>query len=278
MERVAISHRIKEGLEIRNMKQIDLSRLTGISRSMITEYLKGKYEPRQDNIYLIAKALDVNEAWLMGFDVKKDRNDTSINKNIFVSNLNMMMIIDLRAYGDYIYNDLHISKERMDALLAGNDDPTLNELKELAKHLNIPQEILLSVDLSSENGKYYLDKWAEEKKDSVLMDNEFVLENSGSKAARKNIIDELLYHLNNLNLNALIKLYDYISALIIDKNNLDEEELGIEDIIYEDDGCMSIKRDAFEKLKEDTKGIKESNENVMNLLKSILENGNFNNK
>ena len=36
MERVAISHRIKEGLEIRNMKQIDLSRLTGISRSMIT--------------------------------------------------------------------------------------------------------------------------------------------------------------------------------------------------------------------------------------------------
>lgn len=41
---------------------------------------------------------------------------------------------------------------------------------------------------------------------------------------------------------------------------------------------MSIKRDAFEKLKEDTKGIKESNENVMNLLKSILENGNFNNK
>ena len=56
MERVAISHRIKEGLEIRNMKQIDLSRLTGISRSMITEYLKGKYEPRQDNIYLIAKA------------------------------------------------------------------------------------------------------------------------------------------------------------------------------------------------------------------------------
>ena len=188
------------------------------------------------------------------------------------------MIIDLRAYGDYIYNDLHISKERMDALLAGNDDPTLNELKELAKHLNIPQEILLSVDLSSENGKYYLDKWAEEKKDSVLMDNEFVLENSGSKAARKNIIDELLYHLNNLNLNALIKLYDYISALVIDKNNLDEEELGIEDIIYEDDGCMSIKRDAFEKLKEDTKGIKESNENVMNLLKSILENGNFNNK
>ena len=70
MERVAISHRIKEGLEIRNMKQIDLSRLTGISRSMITEYLKGKYEPRQDNIYLIAKALDVNEAWLLRFDVK----------------------------------------------------------------------------------------------------------------------------------------------------------------------------------------------------------------
>lgn len=278
MERVAISHRIKEGLEIRNMKQIDLSRLTGISRSMITEYLKGKYEPRQDNIYLIAKALDVNEAWLMGFDVKKDRNDISINKNIFVSNLNMMMIIDLRAYGDYIYDDLHISKERMNALLAGNDDPTLNELKELSKHLNIPQEILLSVDLSSENGKYYLDKWAEEKKDFALIDNEIILESSGSKAARKNIIYEFFYHLNNLNLNALIKLYNYISEMVLDKNNLDEEELGFEHIIYEDDGYMLIKKDAFEKLKDDTKGIKESNENVMNLLKSLLEKENFNNK
>ena len=33
--------------------------------------------PKQDGIYLLAKALDVDEAWLMGLDVPMDRDDKS---------------------------------------------------------------------------------------------------------------------------------------------------------------------------------------------------------
>lgn len=64
-----ISERIKEGLSIRNMKQVDLIEKTGINKGALSSYISGKYEPKQKNIYLIAKALNVNEAWLIGCDV-----------------------------------------------------------------------------------------------------------------------------------------------------------------------------------------------------------------
>lgn len=75
-----ISERIKKGLQIRNMKQADLVALTGIGKSSISTYISGEYEPKQRNIYKIAKALNVNEAWLMGVDCDMAR--TSIANNL----------------------------------------------------------------------------------------------------------------------------------------------------------------------------------------------------
>ena len=62
---------------MRGMKQVDLVSLTGIGKSSISTYLSGEYEPKQRNIYKIAKALDVSEAWLMGENVPMDRIDYS---------------------------------------------------------------------------------------------------------------------------------------------------------------------------------------------------------
>lgn len=68
------SERIKEGMLIRGLKQSDLVERTGISKGALSSYISGKYVPKQNNIYLIAKALNVNEAWLMGADVPMERN------------------------------------------------------------------------------------------------------------------------------------------------------------------------------------------------------------
>ena len=68
-----IASRIKEAMTIRKMKQVDLVSLTGIGKSSISTYLSGEYEPKQRNIYKIAKALNVSEAWLMGYDVPMER-------------------------------------------------------------------------------------------------------------------------------------------------------------------------------------------------------------
>lgn len=75
----AISDRLKEGMELRQLKQVDIVKKTGINKGALSSYLSGKYEPKQNNIYLLAKALDVNEAWLMGHDVPMDRKYTLKN-------------------------------------------------------------------------------------------------------------------------------------------------------------------------------------------------------
>ena len=63
------SERLKESLNLKNIKAIELAQLSGISRGAISSYLSGRWKAKQDNIYLLAKALNVNEAWLMGYDV-----------------------------------------------------------------------------------------------------------------------------------------------------------------------------------------------------------------
>lgn len=69
-------------LDIRNMKQSDLVETTGIGKSSISTYLSGKYEPKQRNIYKMAKALNINEAWLMGEDVPMERDEKSKPSNV----------------------------------------------------------------------------------------------------------------------------------------------------------------------------------------------------
>ncbi len=66
--------RLKEGMRLRRMRQSDLARMTGLGKSNISHYVHGRYEAKQAALYLIAKALNVNEAWLMGHDVPMERS------------------------------------------------------------------------------------------------------------------------------------------------------------------------------------------------------------
>ncbi len=69
-----IAERLKKAMEIARMTQTELAKNTGIGKSSISTYLSGSYEPKQKNIYRMAQALDVNEAWLMGADIPMERN------------------------------------------------------------------------------------------------------------------------------------------------------------------------------------------------------------
>ncbi|MBD5457711.1 MAG: helix-turn-helix domain-containing protein [Lachnospiraceae bacterium] len=75
-----IAERIRKGMELRNLKQTDLVEKTGISKGALSSYISGRYEPKQNNIYLIAKALSVNEAWLMGVDVPMEKQEVINHK------------------------------------------------------------------------------------------------------------------------------------------------------------------------------------------------------
>lgn len=68
------ARRICQALQIRNMKQIELSEKTGIPKSAISQYCSGAFRPKQKRLFLIAQALHVDEAWLMGLDVPMERS------------------------------------------------------------------------------------------------------------------------------------------------------------------------------------------------------------
>ena len=65
--------RIAKALTIKGMKQSELCKLAKVPKSSLSLYLSGAYEPKQDRIYDIARALNVSEAWLLGYDVPMER-------------------------------------------------------------------------------------------------------------------------------------------------------------------------------------------------------------
>lgn len=66
------AERLKSALEIRNMSAAELSRKLGIDEGTISNYKKGRYEPKQRRLEEISKILNVSIPWLMGADVPID--------------------------------------------------------------------------------------------------------------------------------------------------------------------------------------------------------------
>ena len=62
-----IKDRIAEALKAKGKTPKELSDLTGIPISSISQYMSGHVKPKHDRIYLICKALRINEACLLGY-------------------------------------------------------------------------------------------------------------------------------------------------------------------------------------------------------------------
>lgn len=68
-----LKDRLKEALDMKKMRPVDLSEKTGIPKGAISYYLAGKSQPKADRLYQIGLALGVNESWLLGYDVPAAR-------------------------------------------------------------------------------------------------------------------------------------------------------------------------------------------------------------
>lgn len=68
------NERLKIAMNLKKITQSELCELTGIPKSAMSQYVSGAFAPKQERTYLIAKALNVNEAWLLGYDdISMDR-------------------------------------------------------------------------------------------------------------------------------------------------------------------------------------------------------------
>lgn len=82
--------RLKEALSICDMKPVELSKKTGIPKSMISYYLSGRSVPKADRIFEISRALGVSEAWIMGFDVPMKRSSEQKKNDAIVGVVSKM--------------------------------------------------------------------------------------------------------------------------------------------------------------------------------------------
>lgn len=63
------ANRLKKAMAMKNIKAVELSAKTGIAKSQISHWLSGTYKAKQDSLTTLAEFFDVDEVWLMGFDV-----------------------------------------------------------------------------------------------------------------------------------------------------------------------------------------------------------------
>ena len=89
------AHRIKEALEVRNMKQADLCKYANVPKSSLSLYLSGAYEPKQERIYSMAKTLNVSEAWLMGYDVPMQKEKSPEEPKLLEGEEELLKLIRL---------------------------------------------------------------------------------------------------------------------------------------------------------------------------------------
>ena len=138
-----ISERLKEAMLLRNVKQIDLVNATGIGKSSISTYISGSYEPKQRNIYKLAKALNVNEAWLMGYDVPMERLmiEENDSKNIIASNLKKIRADKMLRYAD-ISALSGVSKEDLQAFEEGTKRPKSADVRNIELALDLEKGVL----------------------------------------------------------------------------------------------------------------------------------------
>lgn len=67
------AERIQEAMRRTGKKQADLVRETGLNKSTISRYIAGTLEPRQAAAIKLARALDVSEMWLWGYETQSAR-------------------------------------------------------------------------------------------------------------------------------------------------------------------------------------------------------------
>ena len=94
---VSFQERLRIAMSDNNLRPIDLANKTGIPKSMVSNYLSGRYVPKADRVYMLARALDVNEAWLLGYDVPRSRSEDQKKNDDFDQVVVLFLILRTAA-------------------------------------------------------------------------------------------------------------------------------------------------------------------------------------
>ena len=111
-------NRIKELRLAKQLKQVELAQIIGMSQSSLSGYESGKIEPDQDTLVRLSKIFDVSIDYLLGIsDIKKastleqvDAKELQLLKDL-VDQLTPDQQQELLRYGQYLASQPPFSKE-----------------------------------------------------------------------------------------------------------------------------------------------------------------------
>ena len=146
-----IAERIKFAMKVKNKKQIEIVRDTGISKGAFSSYLSGQYNPKLDKLQLIADSLDVDVKWLSGENVPMQtatQNTDTVQQYLFYNNSCSEYLID-DTFDTYIglMNEHSALVPRFLVLV----NPSMNEMhllpifikKDSSRFYNCPPALLI---------------------------------------------------------------------------------------------------------------------------------------
>ncbi len=158
------SIRLKKIMSMQGLKQKDLlnkcapicekynkiyNKKIHISKSDLSQWLSGLYEPSQNKLTVLAEALGVNEVWLMGYDVDYESTKTiTINEKDFITLDNDFLELKkgteitfehLVLYINMVYATLLMTKHYL--IIINNLIRLFNEKKDFRKLEIIPSVI-----------------------------------------------------------------------------------------------------------------------------------------
>ena len=96
------AQRIREIMRERGLRQVDILQMAepisrkyniDLTKGNLAMYVTGRVLPGQDKLLILAEALDVSEAWLMGYDVPKERK--ALAPDVLISGLNSSAVDDI---------------------------------------------------------------------------------------------------------------------------------------------------------------------------------------
>jgi transcriptional regulator with XRE-family HTH domain len=95
------AERLRQILVERKLRQVDIISMckpycerygVKMNKSDISQYIAGKSEPSQDKLVVLAMALDVQESWLMGFDVPAQKQKPAAPEGDELSNVKAQLM------------------------------------------------------------------------------------------------------------------------------------------------------------------------------------------
>lgn len=120
-ESTVFRDRLNKAMEIKGVKASELAERSGLSKARISQYLNGIYTPKSKGIYAIAKALNVSETWLMGYDVPMERTPSPA-LNIESDNIHMIPVFDSVSAGFGAYASNYIVDYAPAVIKSGAED------------------------------------------------------------------------------------------------------------------------------------------------------------